>query len=59
MTLMDQFKTYVNEWKPVENIDGTWVIEKGMGTIERKFPKDKTLAGAQSLADKLNAEETA
>ena len=52
------FKQYVNEWKPVKNIDGTWVIERGMGNKEIRFPKDHSQEGAQLLADKLN-EETA
>ena len=66
MTLMDQYKAYLKGWKPVEQLDGTWVVEKpvednkyGMSPRYRKFPDDKTEAGAQALADKLNAEETA
>ena len=56
MELLEEFKAYVLEWKPVENFDGTWIIEKGMGNTERMFPKDPTLTGAQALADKMNKE---
>ena len=59
MNYMDQFTAYVNQWKPAQTLDGTWVIEKGMGDKTIMFPKDKTEQGAQDLADKLNAKETA
>ncbi len=59
MDFMNQFKAYVNQWKPAQTLDGTWVIEKGMGEKTIMFPKDKTEQGAQALADKMNAQETA